>query len=561
MIELECLAAAWAMHKCRQFLEGLPTFELVSDHMPLIPILNSYALDKLDNPRLLRLRLKMQRYAFTARWIPGKENTDADALSRAPVLAATPKDELAEGAFLVPPRQVLLLCAIEGSDPKVLDPILENEKRAASIDPVMQELRKVILDGFPTGKCNLSSALRPFWRVRHHLTIDESDEMIVMGARIVIPKAIQRDILRDLLKMHQGATKLRQRARLSVYWPNMDAEIANMVSASDECAARLPSHPPEPLHPHEPASRPFEQVHGDLGSFNGRHFLVLVDQYSGWPHVVAFSDSNTSAKRVITAVREFFISVGVPVKFWSDNGPQFASAEFKQFLQEWGVSAGTSSPHFAQSNGIAEAGIKSMKKLIAGSWKAGSFNMDMFGQALLLFRNTARSGGQSPAQMVFKRPIRDCLPAHRRSFAAEWQKNADVLEKRVRRSSEMRVEHYNRRAHALPALEIGNHVLIQHPISKCWATPGVIVEVGMNRDYMVKTPSGKIFRRNRRLLRRRVPVMPATAGPVAAEAPSPAVAVGAPGPIVVGNDARPLPRRTTRPTKPPDRLIVSWSKT
>ena len=29
MIELECLSAAWAMNKCRQFLEGLPSFELV----------------------------------------------------------------------------------------------------------------------------------------------------------------------------------------------------------------------------------------------------------------------------------------------------------------------------------------------------------------------------------------------------------------------------------------------------------------------------------------------------------------------------------------------------
>ena len=61
MIELECLGAAWAMGKCRQFLEGLPWFELMVDHKPLVPILNDYALDKLDNPRLLRLRLKMQR--------------------------------------------------------------------------------------------------------------------------------------------------------------------------------------------------------------------------------------------------------------------------------------------------------------------------------------------------------------------------------------------------------------------------------------------------------------------------------------------------------------------
>jgi hypothetical protein len=195
MIELECLAAAWGMHKCRQSLEGLPSFELVTDHKPLITILNSYTLDKLDNPRLLRLRLKMQRYAFTARWIPGKENLDSDALSRAPIAAATAQDELAEGASFVPPR-ITLLCAIDGSDPTVIDPVLEKVKAAAATDPVMKELREVILNGFPNEKCNLSLVLRPFWRVRHDLAIDGEDGMIVMGARVVIPKALQSDLLR-----------------------------------------------------------------------------------------------------------------------------------------------------------------------------------------------------------------------------------------------------------------------------------------------------------------------------------------------------------------------------
>ena len=68
MIELECLAAAWAMMKCKSFLEGLPSFEVVLDHRPLIPILNDYTLDQLDNQRLPRLRLKMSRFSFHARW-------------------------------------------------------------------------------------------------------------------------------------------------------------------------------------------------------------------------------------------------------------------------------------------------------------------------------------------------------------------------------------------------------------------------------------------------------------------------------------------------------------
>jgi hypothetical protein len=96
-------------------------------------------------------------------------------------------------------------------------------------------------------------------------------------------------LLRDLLKMHQGTTKLRQRARLSVFWPNMDAEIVSLAGACEECTSRLPSHPPEPLQPHEAASRPFEQIHADLCEINGRHFLIQVDSFSGWPHVVYYS--------------------------------------------------------------------------------------------------------------------------------------------------------------------------------------------------------------------------------------------------------------------------------
>ncbi|XP_032784417.2 uncharacterized protein K02A2.6 [Daphnia magna] len=393
--------------------------------------------------------------------------------------------------------------------------------------------------------------------------------MIVMGARVVIPKALQGDLLRDLLKMHQGTTKLRQRARLSVFWPNMDAEIVNLAGACEECTSSLPSHPPEPLRPHEPASRPFEQIHADLCQLNGRHFLIQVDAFSGWPHVVYFPDAHISAKKVINAVRELFINVGVPVKYWSDGGPQFPAAEFKQFLKEWGVSLGVSSPHFPQSNGVAEAGVKSMKKLIAGSFTSGSFDVNKFGQSLLLFRNTAVSGGRSPAQVVFNRPMRDCLPAHRRSFAAEWQKDADVLEKRARRAKELRTEHFNRRAHPLPPLQVGNAVLIQHPISKCWSTPGVITEVGPNRDYLVKTPAGRVFRRNRRFLRRRVPVMPAAVTPPTVPAtPAPAIPGQAvvpcpapdPAPVNQGEEDPP-PRRSARVPKPSSLYPPhTWSK-
>lgn len=213
MIELECLAASWAMDQCSQFLLGLPHFSLVTDHKPLIPII---ALDKLDNVRILLLRLKMQRYNFTASWVPGRDNSAADALSRAPVDQPSPSDELAEG----PPSfsaRLALVFAIAGSDPTVVDPVLVSIQDAAARDPVMLELRDAILRGFPNDKCNLSLALRPFWSVHDRLSIDDDDGMVMMGARIVVPESCRSGILRDLVRMHQGSTSRSLPIHLNLY--------------------------------------------------------------------------------------------------------------------------------------------------------------------------------------------------------------------------------------------------------------------------------------------------------------------------------------------------------
>ncbi len=45
-------------------------------------ILNKYTLPEIENKRLQRLRAKLNHLQFTAVWIKGKDNTEADVLSR-----------------------------------------------------------------------------------------------------------------------------------------------------------------------------------------------------------------------------------------------------------------------------------------------------------------------------------------------------------------------------------------------------------------------------------------------------------------------------------------------
>ena len=131
----------------------------------------------------------------------------------------------------------------------------------------------------------------------------------------------------------------------------------------------------------------------------------------------------------------------------------------------------------------------------------------------MLYRIAPQSGDQSPAQIIFGRYIRYFLPAHRRSFAPEWQKSTDQKKKRERWSKQLRTEYYNRKVNPLPDLSVGNNIAIQHPVSKNRTKPVIVIEVGQNRDYLVKTSSGRIFRLNRKFLRHQVPVVTSPSQP------------------------------------------------
>ena len=69
-IEKEALASTWACEKFSNYVLGR-SFLLKSDRKPLIPLLNTKHLDDLP-PRILRFRLRLAKYEFTAQHIPGK---------------------------------------------------------------------------------------------------------------------------------------------------------------------------------------------------------------------------------------------------------------------------------------------------------------------------------------------------------------------------------------------------------------------------------------------------------------------------------------------------------
>ena len=90
------------------------------------------------------------------------------------------------------------------------------------------------------------------------------------------------------------------------------------------------------LQPWKWPAVPRQDIHFNvLRSFLSKMMLVAVDSQSKWPE--ALEMSTRTRTKTVTALREMLACYGLLEQVVTDNGPQFASSEFSQFLAANGV--------------------------------------------------------------------------------------------------------------------------------------------------------------------------------------------------------------------------------
>ena len=472
-IELEALGMSWAAEKCDFYLRGMPHFEFVTDHKPLV---GSFAkpINEVANPRVQRYREKLAPYNFTVTWLAGKKNVAADALSRAPYF---PADEAGDEAATAQDDEL----GEYGDAHAVCSRLAEDPALQAVFDAAEDQAYRSMVSAIRAGKTSPPSGAESFKSVWHQLSLFDDEEVTLLlldARRIVVPSRVRADVLRRLHLAHAGETKTKTRARQVYYWPSMNADIERMIGNCGPCQAHRASQPGEPVN-FDTAAGAMEAVGLDLFAWQGKHFLLQVDRFSGYLWVKPLRALTAAA--IVAHVKAWWLEFGRPNRVRTDGGPQFGN-EFAAFCEEMGTRHELSSPYNPASNGLAEAGVKNAKTLLKKCLEAD----EDYGIALAEFNAMTRADGLSPSELFYGRYCRTALPGLPRPPSASTSRSPPP--KPASGST-------------LSPLVAGQRVLVQNPVSKLWLTKAIVVEVRPDgRSYYVDA-AGKKLLRNRRFLK------------------------------------------------------------
>lgn len=330
----------WAVKKCNVYLAGLPHFDVIFDHRPLFPILNSKLLSEIGNPRLQWFKEKLASYSYTACWQKWYSHFAPDALSCSPVENCADGESgsdnevnTQDSLHTVVSAALNAVCEDGTRLAPLKDRTLKKIRSASEKDPEYQALKERIVSGFPEHRHDLEPELQSFWGVRSLLSVYE--EFLVYGPRLIIPHSLWRETLSHLHESHQDIDRTKRQARQTVYWPGIDRDIENIVSSYQQCRPLLPKQQNELLWQDDDPPTREESTSADYFHVAGRTYLVYVDRMSGWPYVSS-CPQHASAAHLITSLRSIFTDTGVPMVMRTDGGPQFTSSKLRRFLTRWG---------------------------------------------------------------------------------------------------------------------------------------------------------------------------------------------------------------------------------
>ena len=137
---------------------------------------------------------------------------------------------------------------------------------------------------------------------------------------------------------------------------------------------------------------------------DGESILVRVAYYSRYYEVDILK--STTTEKVISSLEGMFSKHGLPESLTSDNGPQFISAEFKEYMEKQGIRHHRTTAKWPQANEQVERQNLSLLKRIQIAHAEKQDWKKELTKYLTVYRSLPHpTTGVSPAELLFGRKI------------------------------------------------------------------------------------------------------------------------------------------------------------
>ena len=85
-----------------------------------------------------------------------------------------------------------------------------------------------------------SSDVKPYWSYKEEILING---ILFKGERLIIPASMRKAVLKQLHQAHLGIEKTKLRARVTIFWPQINQQIEEMVKTCRTCLHNQKQHP------------------------------------------------------------------------------------------------------------------------------------------------------------------------------------------------------------------------------------------------------------------------------------------------------------------------------
>ena len=261
-----------------------------------------------------------------------------------------------------------------------------------------------------------------------------------------------------------------------VYWPGINEQWEKLVLNCEICLKYSKAKSKQALNMslgQEVLIQPCTKVATNIFHFKNNSYLLIVDNTSRFP--IVHKLMSTMAQQVASKIKLIFSEYSWPETIISDNGPCYSPETFTKLMIDYSVNHITSSPHYPQSNGLAEKYVQIVKYLF---YKAKEEGTNLY-KRLMIYRNTPLSHKlQSPMQILQSWATRPQLPV---TSAARIQQGLGLEQLRVSSKNEHLTTHDFHR---------GQHVMYLSPMKKDGIQPQLRIstknlEVPRSKQMMV----------------------------------------------------------------------------